>query len=139
MTAKEFLQQAYYAQQEIEMNLEQITRLQSLAARTTTVLKSTPVGSAKSNSRIESAVISIQEQANRLADEVTELLKITEKVSAAIAHVKNPVEQKILKYRYLCFFSWKQISLIMKTSQSNIFKLHANALKIFSAQCSKVE
>ena len=139
MTAKEFLQQAYFDQQEVDMKLEQISRLQSLATRTTTILKSTPSGSSNLDSRIEATVIKIQEQINRLADEVTELLQITEKVSLAISQVKNPLEKKILKYRYLCFFSWKQISLMMKTSQSNIFKLHANALNFFSAQYSKVE
>ena len=133
MTAKEFLQQAYYAQQEVDMKLEQIERLQLLATRTTTVFKSVPSGSACADSKIEMAVIRIQEQINRLTAELTELLNVTEKVSAAIAQVKNPAEKKILKYRYLCFFSWKQISLLMKTGQSNIFKLHATALKNFPA------
>ena len=138
MTAKEFLQQAYYAQQEVDMKLEQIERLQSLATRTTTVFKNTPSGSACADSKIETAVIRIQEQINRLATELAELLNVTEKVSAAIAQVKNPVEKKILKYRYLCFFSWKQISLLMKTSLRQIYRLHSQALENFfvvGSQC----
>lgn len=131
MTAKEFLQQAYFAQQEIDMKLEQISRLQSLATRTTTVLKSTPCGGSKSVSHIEAAIIKIQEQSERLSDEIAALLQITEKVSEAISHVKNPVEQKILKYRYLCFFSWKKISLLTKISQRQIYRLHTQALENF--------
>ena len=137
MTAKEFLQQAYYAQQEVDMKLEQIERLQSLATRTTTVFKSAPSGSACVDSKIETAVIRIQEQINRLTAELTELLSVTEKVSVAIAQVKNPAEKKILKYRYLCFFSWKQISLLMKTSLRQIYRLHSQALENFfvGSQC----
>ena len=137
MTAKEFLQQAYYAQQEVNMLLEQIEQLQSLATSTTTVFKNAPSGSAGVNSKIETAVIRIQEQINRLTAELTELLNVTEKVSAAIAQVKNPAEKKILKYRYLCFFSWKQISLLMKTSLRQIYRLHSQALENFfvGSQC----
>lgn len=132
MTVKEFLEQAYIAQQEIDMCLEQITKLQSLATRTTSTLKGTPSGSASATSKIEQALVSIQERKDQLAEEVTELLKITDKVSAAIATIKNPTEKKILKYRYLCFFSWKQIALMMKISESSLFRLHANAIKNFS-------
>lgn len=112
MTAKEFLRQAYFAQQEVEMKLEQIARLESLATRTTCALKGTPSGSGVATSKIEQAVVSLQDQRDRLAEEVTDLLRITDKVSTAISQIKNPVEKRILKYRYLCFFSWKQIALL---------------------------
>ena len=140
MTAKEFLQQAYFAQQEIEMKLEQITRIQSVATQTTSTIKSTPSGSNATNSKIEKAIISLQERENRLAEEVAELVKINEEVSTAIAKVDiTPAEKRILKYRYLCFFSWKQISLLMKMSKSNLFRLHSEALKNFSLHWSELE
>jgi len=132
MTAKEFLQQAYIAHGEVDIKLEQIAKLQSLATRVTTTLKNTPCGSAVSGSRIENSVVNIQEQISRLAEEVTNLLAIQEKVATAIKRVENPVERKILEYRYLCFFSWQQITLIMKASQRNIFLIHNQALKNFS-------
>lgn len=139
MTAQEFLKQAYFAQQEVEMKLEQIARLESLATRTTSALKGTPSGSNAATSKIESAVISMQEQKDRLAEEVTDLLKITDKVSTAISQIKNPVEKRILKYRYVSFFSWKQISLLMKMGKSNLFRLHADALKNFSLHWSELD
>ena len=105
--------------------------MESLATRTTCTLKGTPSGNGAATSKIEQAVVSLQEQRDRLAEEVTDLLKITDKVSTAISQIKNPVEKRILKYRYLCFFSWKQIALLMKTSLRQIYRLHSQALENF--------
>ena len=132
MTAKEFLQQAYYSQKEAEMKLEQIERLKSLATRTTTSLKATPGGKGE-GSAIENAILKLDEQINKLGEEVTELLKISDEVSKAISQVRDFAERRILKYRYLCFFSWKQISVLMKMSERQIFRLHGKAIENFSA------
>lgn len=139
MTGKEFLEQAFIAHQEIEARLEEITRLQSLATRTTSTLKSTPSSSGAAKSKIEKAVAEMQEKENRLADEVAELMRITDKVSSAVEKIKNPVEKRILKYRYVSFFSWKQISLLMKMGKSNLFRLHADALENFSSHWSELD
>ena len=129
MTTKEFLEQAFIAHQEIEARLEEITRLQSLATRTTSTLKSTPSNSVAAQSKIEKAVAEMQEKENLLADEIAELMKITELVSTTIETIKNPVEKRILRCRYVSFYSWKQIALIMKISISHLFRLHNDALK----------
>ena len=138
MTAKEFLQQAYFAQQEVDFKLEEMARLQALATRVTSTLKSTPSGTNMVTSKIEDAVAKIEEQRNRLAEEITELLKITETVSDAINKVKNYDEKQILKFRYLRFYSWQQISILMKTSLRQIYRLHSQALENFfscGSQC----
>lgn len=137
MTAKEFLQQVYVANGEIEMKLEEIERLRALATRTTSTIKSTPSGGSGSKSKIENAVIAIQEKIERLADEITKLLEVSELVGKAIAKVKEPTERRILEYRYLHFFSWKQIALMMKASERKVFQKHEQALKnFFAVVCS---
>lgn len=134
MTAKEFLQQAFFFQREIEINLERISRLQSLATRTTTVIKGTPGGkSLADNSRVENSVVMIQEQIDRLAEEISLMLEVIKKISVAISSVSNNNEQAILKYRYLCFFSWETIAEIMQASDRKVFALHQQALKKISA------
>lgn len=135
MTAKEFLQQAYYAQQEVEFKLEEIARLECLATRTTATLKSTPSGSNAATSKIETAVAKMEDQRTRLAEEVTELLKITEEVADAINKVQNYAEKQILKYRYLRFYDWKQISILMKMSSRQLYRLHSQALENFGSRC----
>ena len=136
MTAKDFLSQAFIAHQEIEARLEEIARLQSVATRTTSTLKATPSVSNAATSKIETVISEMQEKENRLANEIAELMKITDKVSEAVSKIKNPVEKRILKYRYVCFFSWKQISLLMKMSNSHLFRLHADALKNIVVDCN---
>ena len=60
MTAKEFLQQAYFAQQEVDFKLEEMARLQALATRVTSTLKSTPSGTNMATSKIGDAVAKIK-------------------------------------------------------------------------------
>ena len=131
MTQKEFLQQAFVAHKEIEVRLEQITTLQALATQTTTIIRHAPGGSNVFRSRVETAVIQIQEHMTHLADEVARLIEVTKKISSAIELVPNANERAILEYRYLCFFSWQQISALMKTGVSNVWKIHRRAIKNF--------
>ena len=133
MTTKDFLQQAYIAHREVELKLEEIEKLRSLSTRTTSKISSVPIRGSVNGSRIENAVALIEEQADRLAEEVLKLLEINKSVANAIAQVKNPSERAILEYRYLCFFSWQQISALMKTGTRQIYRLHNQALKNFSA------
>ena len=137
MTAKEYLQQMYWINGEVESRLEQISRLQSLATRTTTVLKSTPSGGTKLSSRVESAVVDIQKQADDLAEQIKEFLAISKGISAAIAELENHDERIILEYRYLCFYKWQEIAQKLNTGLRHIFKLHSRALKNFSALFTK--
>lgn len=135
MTAKEFLQQVFIAYQEADSKLEQIARLQALATRTTTVLRSTPCGNGTSlTSRVEQAIIAIEGQNDKLADEIKHFLQVRDTVAEAIAKVHDDSERRILEYRYLAFKSWKEISHSMKISIRYAYMLHERALKNFSEQ-----
>lgn len=134
MTAKEFLQQVFHAYQDADSKIEQMARLQALATRTTTVIRSTPVGNGTGlSSRVEQAIIAMAGQSEHLADEIKRLLAVREEVSAAIADISNPAERRILEYRYLAFLSWKEISHAMKSGLRTIYRLHDRALKNFAA------
>lgn len=133
MTAKEFLQQVFQAYQDANSKIEQMARLQSLATRTTTVIRSAPVGNSSNlSSRIEQVIAEMDSRSGCLAAEVQRLLAVREKVAAAIANVPVPDERRVLEYRYLAFLSWKEISKVMKTGLRHVYKLHENALKNFS-------
>ena len=138
MTEKEFLQQVFIAYKEVDSKLEQIARLQSLATRTTTVIRSTPCGNGRAlTSRVENAVLSIQGQTEFLADEIKFMLDVRNQVAAEIAKVKNHDERIVLEYRYLAFYSWKEISHAMKIGLRYAYKLHNRALKNFAAEFTK--
>ena len=140
MTSKEFLQQVFIAYQDADSKLEQIARIQALATRTTSVIRAIPLGNGTAlSSRVENAIAAIEGQAEYLADEITRLLKVRDEVAAEIAKLDNPVERRILEYRYLCFHSWKEIADDMKRGLRYVYELHSRALKNFSEQCSKVQ
>ncbi|MBR1646201.1 MAG: hypothetical protein IJ685_05410 [Selenomonadaceae bacterium] len=137
MTAKEYLQQVYHLNEKIESKLEQIARLQSTATRVTTVITGTPGGGTRLSSRIENAVVAVQQQSDYLADEIKQLLNLRNEVAAAIAELDNHNERIVLEYRYLCFYSWQQIAHVMRTGIRYIFKVHTRALKNFSERYIK--
>ena len=138
MTAKEFLQQVFIAYQEADSKLEQMERLQSLATRTTTVIRSVPCGNGMAlHSRVERAIADVQEQSEQLADEINRLVNVRREVAEAIAQMTNPNERRILEYRYLAFLSWKEISHSMKIGLRYVYKLHERAIENFSAQFTK--
>lgn len=135
MTEKEFLQQVFIAYQEADSKLEQIARLQSLATRTTTVIHSTPCGSGTTlSSRVEQAILAVEGQSEKLADELKRFMKVRDEVADAIAKVPDDSERRILEYRYLAFLSWKEISHSMKITIRYAYMLHERALKNFSEQ-----
>lgn len=132
MTAKEFLQQVFVAYQEADSKLEQIARLQALATRTTTVIRSTPCGNGTSlTSRVEQAIVAIDGQSDKLADELKHFMKVRDEVADAIAKVPDDSERRILEYRYLAFLTWKEISHSMKSGLRTVYRLHDKALKNF--------
>lgn len=135
MTAKEFLKQVFVAYQEADSKLEQIARLQALATRTTTVIRSTPCGNGTSlTSRVEQAIVAIDGQSDKLAAELKHFMQVRDEVADAIAKVPDDGERRILEYRYLAFLSWKEISHAMKISIRYAYMLHERALKNFSEQ-----
>lgn len=136
MTAKEFLQQVYLAHHEVEICLEEISQLQSLATRTTTVIRGVPNGGQTIGSQIENSITQMDTKAEELAEKIKVLVEDIDKVRAAISQVKNSNERMILKYRYLCFFSWQQISFLMKTSLRQIYRIHNDALENFFVNVS---
>ena len=138
MTAKEFLQQVFIAYQEADSKLEQIARLQSLATRTTTVLRSTPCGNGTSlTSRVEQAILAVEGQSEKLADELKHFMQVRDEVADAINKITDPNERRLLEFRYLAFLTWKEISHAMKVGLRYVYKLHERALKNFSEQFTK--
>ena len=134
MTAKDFLQQVFIVYKEVDSKLEQIERLQALATRTTTVISGTPRGNGSAlSSRVEAAVLSIQNQSDFLADEINHLLDVRKRVADEIAKVTNHNERIVLEQRYLAFRSWKEISHSMKIGLRTVFRFHDKALKNFAA------
>lgn len=132
MTTKEFLQQAVVTHQVVESRIAQIARLQSLATRTTTAIKGVPSAGTSAGSVIETRIGEVQEKSALLAEEISRMVDVRNEVAEAIARVENVNERTLLELRYLCCFSFREITKLMFLSIRKVFQLHNQALKSVS-------
>lgn len=132
MTAKEFLQQAGNTHLAVESRLEQIARLQSLATKATTVMNGVPTAGTSAGSVIETCIGEVQEQSALLAEEISRMVDARNEVAEAIARVENVDERTLLELRYLCRFSFREITKRMFLSIRKAFQLHNQALRSVS-------
>ena len=63
---------------------------------------------------------------NRDIDALVDLKAEARKV---ISKLDNPEQQLILEMRYLCYKSWAEIAEDLSFSESNVYKIHGEALK----------
>ena len=138
MTAREFLRQSLKVKCKLDCRIERILELKDLAVRITPILKEVPTVSNSCQSKLETAIINLQEQSETLGNEVLKYLETRAKISDSIMLVKNENERLILEYRYLTFKKWQQIAEAMNVSLQRVYQLHDQALqsfeKIFSGE-----
>lgn len=138
MTGRDFLKQALKVHCKLDCALAQIQSLKDLATRITPVFNGTPTVSNKCLSKLESAIVNLQSQSEKLGDDALEYLRIRDEIAEAISKVKNDDERLILEYRYLTFKAWEDIAKSLNKTKRSIYKLHNQALdsfeKIFSLE-----
>lgn len=131
MTAKEFLQRFNVLQRIADSRLDQITKLQSTAKRTTSVMRDTPIGKAADVSCVENSVATIHDLTAQFADDLARAMTARTEIADAISNVKNDDERYLLELRYVCRDSWERIAKRMNFSLDHVFTLHRRALKKF--------
>lgn len=138
MTARDFLKQSLKIKCNLDCKLEQVQELKDLANRITPVFNGTPTVSNKCLSKLETAIVNLQDQSELLGEEVVRYLQIRANIADTIKVVDNENERLILEYRYLTFKTWKKIAAAMNVSLQRVYQLHEQALnsfeKIFSAE-----
>ena len=131
MTAREFLKQSLKVKCKLDCKLEQVQELKDLANRITPVFNGTPTVSNKCLSKLESAIVNLQDQSEILGEDVVKYLKIRAEIADTIKAVVDENERLILEYRYLTFRTWKKIAAAMNMSLSKVYQLHVKALDSF--------
>lgn len=137
MNTKDFLKQAFVINREIDNKLEQLARLKELAVKTTSVISDMPKAANAQGSRLENAIIKIQEEQEKLDKELARLIDKRTQIAAVIASVENHDERMVLEYRYLCFKPWRAIAKAMNMSSAQIFRFHQTALENLRVNESK--
>ena len=129
MDAHEYLSQAYRLEQRIQIKMEELTKLRTLAA---------DVGSPgfeehnnpnhPTDAPFTKTLERIWEKEKEVNEELNQLIRLRSEIQETINQVENVDERLILTYRYLKNCSWSQISEELCVSDRTIRRWYNNAL-----------
>lgn len=147
MTAKEYLNQAYYIDREINLTLAKADKLrQSLYGRTV-AYDSTAVQSSGDKDTLGRTFEKIDEYERKANELIDSLIEKRIEIENTIKAVPDSVQREVLERRYLLFQPWdsgydkvtgeyiKGIFESMHFSRRQIFYLHGEALKSIALNC----
>ena len=130
MTAKEYLSQAYRLDQRINSKLEQLTSLNALATKCTSVISDMPRNPNRNESTVANAIAKIIDLQTEINKDIDRLVDLKRDMVNCIKAVDNTEHQTLLELRYLCFKTWEQIAVDMGYRVRNVYILHKEALEI---------
>jgi hypothetical protein len=133
MTAKEYLQQAYYLEIKIKTMGTEIEKLRSLAINVKSMDYSEHSHSGGNNYRIDVLLGKMSELEDRLISEINKLVDLRKEISERIDGVKNITLCNILICRYLNLWKWEYTAVNMGYDYRHVIRLHGKALAEFQA------
>lgn len=105
----------------------EISRLYSLAEKTTTVLNMVP-STGGDGRALENAVDSIMTMADKLGEKRLSAVQLRRGLEDAIASVPDGRLRMLLRYRYIDGMTWERIAVNMGYERRHITRLHGEAL-----------
>lgn len=130
MTAKEYLRQAYRLDHRINSDLEEVSRLRSMAMSITPPAGEERGGSGSLNTepsfvRVIHKILELEEKVNA---EIDLLVSLKEQIHEVINALGNVDEQAVLRGRYIQNKTWEMIGKELHAGKSTIRRWHSNAL-----------
>lgn len=130
MKAKDFLQRAYYLDIRLGSNLRELSELRSMVySIQTPELEERCKSSIPATAPFVKTLEMIDDLERVVNNETDRLIKAKAEIRDVINEVSNQDCQMVLRYRYIHFNSWEEISNTMNFSMRWIFSLHHDALK----------
>lgn len=129
MNAKEYLSQAMYIDQRIDSKLEQIMKLRESATKATATLSDMPRPDSPNVQSMEETIVKIVDLEREINRDIDALVDLKAEARKVISKLDNPEQQLILEMRYLCYKTWAEIAEDLSFSESNVYKIHGEALK----------
>ena len=130
MTAKEYLEQVYRLDREINTKLEEIETLRSMTGKVTGSYEGETVSHSRNVHSLENIIIKLMEAENSLNGEISRLVDLKTEVKALLEKVENDSYRQILIKRYLCYLPWSRISYEMHYSRRWTLTKHERALEV---------
>ncbi len=137
MTAKEYLQQAYYLDREIKLLNERILDKRSDMYNITQMYQRNGGGKNNNFSAFDGILQEVMDNEAEMREKTAELFLKRLEIEKVIDSVKNQFERKVLIMRYLKYKKWDKIATEMNYSNSHLYEVHTNALKNIVVKQSK--
>ncbi len=130
MTPKEFLRQSHRLNDLINSNLEELSSLREMATNISaqTFERDKLSGAGYVTSRIEEIIVKVCDYELLVNNEIDKFIDLKQDIRAAIVDVIDPDQQCLLRLRYLECLSWEDVQKKMKLSETQIHRLHSEAL-----------
>lgn len=129
MTAREYLDQAYLLDQQINCKIEQLSKLNDQAKKATTTLTGMPHSLSGATSNLENTIVKIVDLQREINDDVDRLVDLKTEITQVIKSVEDVKQRFILEKRYLCWASWPEIAVELDVSNRRLYYLHDLALE----------
>ena len=129
MTAKEYLNQAYWLDRRIDSKLEQLSALKNMATKTTSVMSDDVVSHTRNVHSAQDIIVKMIDMQNEINADIDRLVDLKREIMHVIKAVKNPEQQTLLELRYLCFKSWEFVAEQMGYNVRHIYRLHDEAIE----------
>lgn len=129
MTAKEYLNRGYKANEIINGLLAEKQHLRDIATNITSTLSADRTFCRNISDKTGDTAVKLADLEHEIDCEVDKYIDIKREIRIVINAVKNCDEQLVLRHRYLEFMKWDEIANKMNYSIENVFVLHRRALK----------
>lgn len=128
MTAKEYLLQAKYLDQQINNKICQLRMLNDLATKVTYTMTGMPGGFGERASKQDSVVTKIIDFQKEINADIDRLVDLKREILISIQALGSVEHQLVLEKRYIMFEKWEKIAADMNTDIRNIYRIHGKAL-----------
>ena len=134
MTEKEvkiWLNRAYRIDDEIDRELEEITRLEDVidTVRAISYDKPNVQSSSVKSAGFEDRVVKLQEIKDKVSDRIVEKEEIKEEITKTINMLDDHYQRKVIILRHLNYLDWYEIEYEMNYSRMQCFRIYNQAIK----------
>ncbi len=129
MTSREYFRQAYRLDQKIQSDIEEVTRLRTMAVSISAPVAGDKVQTGRPSeapyARCVEKILLLEEKIN---SEIDVLVDLKEQLREVIAAVSDIDEQMVLRCRYIHNMTWEKIGSELNANARTVRRWHGAAL-----------
>ena len=139
MNAKQYLGQAYQLDQRVNLKLQQISALRSLAEKVTSTIKENVVSHTANTTSLQDVIIRLMEVECELNQQIDDLVDLKTDIIQKLNALCNIDYQLVLEKRYLYYMPWHEIAADLQFGLRWVHILHTRALQVLDGVLNQKE